>query len=382
LRCIAGAHEIDLFTFADDQADWERRSAFPNFCRRVTVARLNPRWARMRSMPHLLTRNPLTVPYFASKELQNDLRRALSQTSYDRIIVYCSAMAQYVESIDQIPIVADLVDIDSDKWAQYASLTTFPVSAIYRREGKALRRYERQVCEKSSCVVVSTPREARLAREISPSANVHVIPNGVDTEYFKPATTRFEGGPPVVGFTGDMSYFPNQDAVKYFAHKVLPVIRRSVPDARFLIVGRNPTSAVRRLAVIEGVEVTGSVPDIRAHLARMRVSVAPFSIACGIQNKILEAMSYELPVVTSSRTAQGLTPDAAAAVDRADDPEDMAAKIVRLLEHPRLAWEKGKENRLVVAADYNWERSLDHFRQIVENPARTATPEVAASGPS
>ena len=96
-----------------------------------------------------------------------------------------------------------------------------------------------------------------------------MIPNGVDTDYFQPFRGRFGTDTPVIGFTGDMGYFPNQEAVIYFARKVLPLIRRSVPDARFLIVGRNPNRKVRDLAEIEGVEVTGFVPDVRPHLARM-----------------------------------------------------------------------------------------------------------------
>ena len=135
------------------------------------------------------------------------------QRSYDRIFVYCSAMAQYVESVRKIPVVMDLVDVDSDKWTQYAAFTRFPFSAVYRREGRTLQAYEQRVCEKAAAVVVTTEREAQLVRQISPAARVHVIANGVDTEYFKPA-----GGPraarlrPVV-FTGDMSYFPNEEAV-------------------------------------------------------------------------------------------------------------------------------------------------------------------------
>ena len=373
LRALARRHEIDLFTLVDDPADLRGQAALRQFCRRVVVAGLNPHFARLRSLPYLLSRTPLTIPYFGSEELHKNIRQALLQNSYDRIVVYCSAMAQYVESMDRIPVVTDLVDVDSDKWTQYAAFARFPLSAVYRREGEALRRYERQVCERSSCVVVTTEREARLVREITPMARVHAIPNGVDTEYFKSSIRFGEPDTPVIGFTGDMGYFPNQEAVRFFARQVLPLIRQSVPEAGFLIVGRNPSREVRNLADMKGVEVTGFVPDVRPHLSRMRISVAPFSIAAGIQNKILEAMSYELPVVATSRTAQGLTSDAAAAIEVADGPEEMAAKIVGLLRDSQVAREKGKENRRRVVSDYNWDRSLDRFQEVVENPQRTET---------
>jgi glycosyltransferase involved in cell wall biosynthesis len=170
---------------------------------------------------------------------------------------------------------------------------------------------------------------------------------------------------------GNMSYYPNQGAVIHFAREVLPLIRRSVPGAQFLIVGRNPSRGVQRLSEIDGVEVTGFVPDVRTYLARVWVSVAPLSIAAGIQNKILEAMAFELPVVGTARAVQGLTPNAAAAVDIADGPQEMAARIIPLLLDPRLARAKGKESRRIIAQEYNWTTALDRLLQLVENPTQT-----------
>ena len=275
-------------------------------------------------------------------------------------------MAQYVESVDKIPMVVDLVDVDSNKWTQYATFTKFPFSAVYRREGATLAAFERRVCERSAAVVVTTDREARLLRNISTAARVHVIPNGVDTEFFRPGPVAPAAN--TIGFTGDMAYFPNQEAVIHFARNVLPLIRESVADAGFLIVGRSPSPEVQALSRIPGVEVTGFVPDVRTHLARMRVSVAPFSIAAGIQNKILEAMSYELPVVATSRASQGLTAAAVAGVEIADTPREMAEAIVRLLRNPEMAREKGRQSRRVVAGEYSWPQSLEQLVQLLENP--------------
>jgi sugar transferase (PEP-CTERM/EpsH1 system associated) len=369
VRAMAARHEIDLFTLADDPADLERGEALRQYCRDITVVGLNARLARLRSLPYLLTSTALTIPYFGSAELLRRVHKALTERAYDCIFVYCSAMTQYVESIEGVPIVTDLVDVDSDKWTQYATFTKFPFSAVYRREGRTLERYERRVCEKSVAVVVTTEREARLVRKISPEANVHAIPNGVDSEFFSPLAVPPNASVPAIGFTGDMSYFPNQEAVTCFASKVLPLIRQSVAEARFLIVGRSPSPGIQALTRIPGVEVTGFVPDVRTHLARMRVSVAPFSIAAGIQNKILEAMSYELPVVATSRAVQGLTPAAAQAVEIADTPEQMAAAIVGLLRNPELAREKGRQSRWIIASEYNWHQSLHKLMQVLENHA-------------
>ena len=381
LRAMAARHEVDVFTLADDAGDLAYQETLAGYCHKLTVARVHPKMARLRSLWFLPTQQPLTVPYFYSAGLQAEVQRALLRRSYDRIFVYCSAMAQYVESAGQIPMVTDLVDVDSDKWTQYATFTRFPFSAIYRREGRYLRGYERRVCARSSCVVVTTEREAALVRQISPATRVQVIPNGVDTRYFDPRVVPPDRTVPTVIFTGDMSYFPNQEAVNYFARKVLPLIRDSVPKARFLIVGRNPNRNVLRLQRMDGVEVTGFVADVRTYLAKAQVAVAPFAIAAGIQNKILEAMAYGLPVVATSRTAQGLSPKVAEMVDTGDTADEMASKIVLLLRDFDLARRKGVEGRRRVGEEYRWENSLDQLLQLLENPAdrESSRPEPQSS---
>jgi sugar transferase (PEP-CTERM/EpsH1 system associated) len=284
-------------------------------------------------------------------------------------------MAQYVGTAGQIPVLMDFVDVDSDKWTQYASFTRFPFSAVYRREGRCLEAFEREACGKSACVVVTTEREARLLRRLSPEANVHVIPNGVDTDYFDATAVPRDLTSPAMVFTGDMSYFPNQEAVKFFATQVFPLVQVSVPDARFLIVGRNPDGSVLQLGQRNGVEVTGFVPDVRTYLAKAHVAVAPFTIAAGIQNKILEAMAFGLPVVATNRTAQGLSPAVAEIVTTGDTAEELAAGIVPLLRDPELASRKGMESRQRVATEYRWEQSRHRLLELLENPWLTGSPK-------
>ena len=254
----------------------------------------------------------------------------------------------------------------------------FRLSAVYRREARCLREYERKICERSAAVVVTTEREAQLVRQISDTAPVRVIPNGVDTDYFNPSVRLAASARPTVTFTGDMSYFPNEDAVVFFARRVLPLIRKSVPEVRFLIVGRNPSRSVKRLLEIDGVEVTGFVPDVRPYLAQTHVAVAPFSIAAGIQNKILEAMAYCLPVVATSRTVRGLSAEVAEIVETGDSPEELAAKIVRFLRDPEFARERGMEGRRRVAAEYNWDRNLERLLQLIENPFGKSASQIEA----
>jgi sugar transferase (PEP-CTERM/EpsH1 system associated) len=367
LRAISEQHEVDLFTLADRSTDLQGELPLRHCCRSVTVADLSSIYARLRILPLLFTDKPLTIPYFYSSELDVKVRYALLRRSYDRIFVYCSSMAQYVRGIRDIPAILDFVDVDSDKWSQYSTHSRFPLSAIYRREARCLRNYERRLCRRYPNVLVTTDREAQLVRKIWERTGVYVIPNGVDAEYFKPSMESPCPAEPGITFIGDMAYFPNQEAVTFFALRVLPLIRCVVPNARFYIVGRNPTRRVLRLGRIDGVTVTGAVPDVRPYLAKALLSVAPFSIAAGIQNKILEAMAYGLPVVATPRAAQGLADSVAEAVNIGQTPNELAELVISLLRNPDQARREGLEARQRVIACYSWEHSLARVLELLEN---------------
>jgi polysaccharide biosynthesis protein PslH len=369
LRAIAARHEVDLFTLADDPRDLAHKETLATFCRRVIVGRVSPTAARLHSLPYLLTRTPLTVPYFRSAFLHRAVREALAREKYDRLFVYCSAMAQYVdwEARTRVPVLLDIVDVDSNKWAQYAQTAAFPYSTVFRREARALRAYERRVCEASTCVLVSTEREAQMARQIAPAARVHVVPIGVDMALFD--VPRRDVDQRSIVFTGDMSYFPNQDAAVFFAHEVLPLVHQHIPGVKFIVVGRNPGPRVRALRTLGDVLVTGSVPDVRPWLAGASVSVVPLRIAAGIQTKILEAMAAGLPVVATSRAVQGLTASVAEMVAVGNTPGEIAGGIVHLLNKPEAARQLGLEGRRRIATDYSWDIPLNRLLQLLEHPA-------------
>jgi sugar transferase (PEP-CTERM/EpsH1 system associated) len=317
-------------------------------------------------LPYLATNKPLSPVCFYSRELAQKVKHAIQTRTYDRIAVYCSSMAQYVEGPHGIPAILDMVDVDSDKWRQYASFAKLPFSLLYRREARCLGRYEDTLYNCFQDVLVTTDREADLVKERSNTVRVHTVPNGVDTRYFAPGERR-EHDHPIVTLVGDMGYFPNAEAALFFGRKVLPIIRKSFPEIQFFVVGRNPSREVRNLTVNEGVTVTGEVPDVRPFLRRTSVSVATLSIATGIQNKILEAMASELPVVATPRAVQGLCPKAAELVEVGSTTEEIAVKVIRLLENPDIARKIGVDGRRVVSSEYDWARSGRQFLDLIEN---------------
>ena len=175
INCVrlSARHTVDLFTLADQAADLEHQDALRDYCETVTIARIVPALARLRALRFLPTKSPLTIPYFYSAELQKEVRKALVDPILRSDL---SSIARPWPSTWKsrrrkgIPVVVDLVDVDSDKWRQYSSFAPFPYSSVYRREANRLGEYERAVCEQASSVVVTTDREAQLVREICPTA--------------------------------------------------------------------------------------------------------------------------------------------------------------------------------------------------------------------
>jgi polysaccharide biosynthesis protein PslH len=370
LKAMAKSCEVDLFTLADRKADLRYKSHLEEFCRTVTVAKVSGPIAGLRAISSVVRDLPLTLPYFYSSDLAREVRQALSRRSYDRLFIYSSSMAQYVDTQDEIPVVIDLVDVDSDKWLQYSMRTAFPKSMVFQREARCLRRYEQKISEKASCVLVTTEREARVLRQITSKANVHVVPNGVDANYFTPQTIRPQLAHPTLIFTGSMDYFPNVDGVQFFAHRILPSIRKVLPNAQFLIVGSCPNQTVRRLAKLPGVEVTGSVPDVRPYLVRSHVFVAPLHIASGTQNKILEAMAMGLPVIGTPRAIQGLPATLREPVQVAESTQTWVAKTLAVLRDPALAQLLGTAGRQKVVDECSWDKHLAALMDLIHNPER------------
>ncbi|HLQ66720.1 MAG TPA: TIGR03087 family PEP-CTERM/XrtA system glycosyltransferase [Candidatus Limnocylindrales bacterium] len=364
IRALSERHRIALVCFADDADDLRHAAALREFCSSVDVVYRSPRAARIAGLRGLLDGRSLSEAAFDSAALRRAVGTRLGPA--DVAVAFSSVMAQYVPSGSRIPRVMDFVDIDSDKWRLYAERRRGPAAWIYAREARRLGRYEEQVAREWDHSLFVSGREERLLAARVPGRPFTVLQNGVDLAHFNPAfagatapaaPARNGGGHGEalrIVFTGVMDYFPNVDGVRHFCASIFPRIRAALPEARFVIVGRNPARAVRALARQPGVEVTGTVPDVRPHLAGAAVSVAPLRIARGLQNKILEAMAMGLPVVGTSAAFEGLDAMRQAGARVADDPEAFATHVVELLRSPERRREAGSRARAYVERHHRW----------------------------
>lgn len=370
LRHLAERYAVHLGTFVDMPEDFAHVPQLEALCASHHVETLDPRAARLRSVSGFLTGEALTLPYYRNANLQAWVRRTVSDHGIRKAVVFSAAMAQYVRGLADLRVVLDFVDVDSAKWSEYARRHAWPSSVVYRREGAKLLAFERAAAERSAANVFVTRGEADLFLRLAPGLerSVHVIENGVNTDYFAPRAERpspFAANEAPIVFTGAMDYWPNIDAVAWFASEVLPPVLAVRPDARFYIVGMNPSPAVSALGSRAGITVTGTVPDVRPYVQYAAAVVAPLRVARGIQNKILEAMAMERPVVISTAASAGVSGAPGREYDVADSAEEFAQKVLAVLR-PSAGAEMGRQARARIESDYAWDRNLATFDRLLE----------------
>ncbi|MEZ0245212.1 MAG: TIGR03087 family PEP-CTERM/XrtA system glycosyltransferase [Methylophilaceae bacterium] len=379
LRHLSRNFQVHLGTFVDAPEDWAYAQTLDEqLTGAIKLLPLNPRWARLRSAYGLLSGEPLSLPYYRSSAMQGWVDMLMADRPIRHAVVYSSAMAQYLTAYPELHRVIDFVDVDSDKWGQYAERKPWPINWVYRREARTLLAYERRIAGSFDASTFVSPAEAELFLQLAPECadRVSYYSNGVDLDYFSPARsydTPYPTGERVLVFTGAMDYWANVDAVAWFAREVFPAIRAQFSDVRFYIVGSRPTAEVQALAG-NAIVVTGSVPDIRPYLAHAQIAVAPLRIARGIQNKVLEAMAMAKPVVVSPQALEGIEATPGIEVLLAPDAAAFIAHIAAQLSQPDETLGPAAHQR--VEQSYSWDGSLQRVDQLLARVPANSMPAV------
>ncbi|WP_068808282.1 TIGR03087 family PEP-CTERM/XrtA system glycosyltransferase [Thauera phenolivorans] len=376
LRQLARHHRVFLGTFVDHPDDRVHVERLKAWCEDVCAIELNPRLKRVASLSALLGSEALSLPYYRDARLAEWVRTTVNRERIAQAVAFSGPMAQYLAPLRLERAIVDFCDVDSAKWSQYAADRPWPLSWLYRREGARLLAFERAAASRADSSLFVTEAEADLFRRAAPEAGdgIRVMQNGVDADYFAPGAgfdSPYPAGRPVVLFTGAMDYWPNIDAVSWFAKDILPSIRARLGDVRFWIVGMNPAPAVLDLAG-EAVTVTGTVPDVRPYLAHADVVVAPLRIARGIQNKVLEAMAMARPVVLSAAPAVGLAAQDGRECVVAEGEEAFANGVVRLLGDGLWRQHMGQLARDCVLKNYSWQAHLGLLDELLATGAAAA----------
>ena len=371
--------KIHLCTFMDDPEDRQHISSLKKYCETLAVFNL-PAFRQKLSMARaFLQKKPLSVGAFYHFKAQKYVDNILANYPVQAFFCFCAPMAEYLfcskfkplEKADKSlsraasqTFFMDFVDVDSEKWALYAQNNTGAKSWIYNLENKLLSKYEQKVAIYFDGVSVVSRSEAELLSKMNGQlAKVYAFGNGVDLNYFKPQqslgkSTEHSKTCKLV-FCGQMDYYPNIDAMLWFAEEVLPKLKAHLPALQLTIVGSRPTRDIQKMAQDHEIQVTGRVKDVRPYLNQAHISIAPIRIARGVQNKVLEAMAMAKPVVATEQAFEGI--DAKANQDllvTQAEPETFAQAISELFKDPLQASRMAVSARQRIEKHYSWETRL------------------------
>ena len=365
LERLAKRFEVECGCLVDDPADEAHIATLRGQVAHLEAHMVSGSGRIARVLLHLRPGRPLSVGWFRHPRLMRWVDHGLRTGRYDAVFVSSSAMAPYVMGRPRHPAgqrrVLDMIDVDSEKFAAYAARGSGLMRLVHAREAHTLLALERAAAAAFDHALLVSAAEAARFRALAPevAGRAGFIENGVDFSRFDPArdwpSPYTTPGPKIV-FTGAMGYAPNIEAATWFAREVFPRLAARPDRPAFVIVGQNPAPAVRVLADLPGIVVTGTVPTVQPYLAHAAVAVAPLLLARGIQNKVLEAMAMARPVVATPQAFEGIHATPGRDLLMADGAEAFAAAVAAVLDgaHPAM----GQAARAAVLAGHDWDATL------------------------
>ena len=361
LRAIAAlGHSVDFLSLATDSA-YNLQPLFDCCSSVATVLHKRDNMSRSTGyfgrLVALARGRPYAVDRFTSPEMRERITQILATTKYDCVFGDSIYALVNLMSTD-VPVVLNCHNVEWVIFQKYAALERNPVKRVYATlEMRRLRNAERRACDRSVIAMTCSENDLRALQALRSDLPIFVVPNCVDTSYARPnMAASNDAYPPTVLFQGVMDWYPNRDAAEFFLSKMLPAIRREIPEIKVIIAGRNPPDEFRRNCVsVPSVEVTGTVPDMRPYLERASIVVVPLRIGSGTRIKILEAAAAGKAVVSTSVGAEGLCFEDQVEIVIADKPEIFAQEVIGLLRNRERRNSIGEAARAKVVGHYGHE---------------------------
>jgi glycosyltransferase involved in cell wall biosynthesis len=325
--------------------------------------------ARLRNLASPL---PYGVVRYQVPAMRDTISRVLQHGEIDAVV--CNGIGVLVNLPEtRVPVLLDVADVEHIILKRYLKREHNPAKFVYAwLEYRKLKAWEQGAYKKTNHVVLCSEFDKSVAQQMAPSVPISVVPNVVDTDYYKPVAPV--GGTTLL-YTGGMDWYPNRDAVEFFAFSILPAIRQRVPEVKFVVAGRNPSpDFVREFDGVPGMEFTGTVPDIRPYIAAATVCVVPLRIGSGTRLKILEAGAMAKSMVSTRLGAEGLDFVDGSEIVLADEPAAFANAVVELLGDPGRRASMGTSARKRVEQGYSYsvlKRSLNKALENIADPVHS-----------
>lgn len=369
VKLLSRHFDLAVACTSDEPVWLQHHQLLRTMAKRVTIQPISDFYSKARGVAALVTGNAVTPASFYRVGLAEAIQQWHEQDPFDAVLTFCTGMIGYARLLTRLPNpprhVLDLVDVDSIKWRSYARSNWPPKSWVFSAESRRLRRIEAGEFDRFDAITVVSDAEAQAYREhVGDHPGLATVGNGVDLDYFHPLDEP--ESPHTICFVGVLNYKPNAEGITWFVNEIMPLLRERVPDANLLIVGRHPTPQVQELGRSPGVEVVGSVPDVRVYMQRSSAVIAPLQIARGVQNKVLEAMACRRAVVCSEGAAQGIRATDGKHLLVAREPIQWADHLHRVLTDAALRQSLAAAARAQVEQHYTWEDALAPMVKLIK----------------
>ena len=376
---LSKRHDIYLFCVSHQKVLAEHIKALEPFCREIRFVRLNRLTCALNILRNRFSSKSLQMGYWNTKHSKRACRSFANEVHPDVV---------YNQMIRTMPLVARLPFPKVMDFQDALSMNTERRMEQSHGFWRHVLHYEFKMLRSSEYKAFSIFNALTIISEVDSEAiphkkngEIHIIPNGVDFDYFKVDSLQLSvdsatqsGGSPLptthyplptydLVFCGNMSYAPNVDAARYLVNDIMPLVWQSHPQATLLLAGAAPKAPVRTLASSR-VVISGHLPDIREAYASAQIFIAPMRIGSGLQNKLLEAMSMNLPCVTTSLANTPLEAVDGQQILVGDTPQTLADAIVRLLESPELRECIATEGNTFVHSRYSWPAAVQPLEDL------------------
>ncbi len=350
-------HDLHLICYSDEE---EVPEELKNLCSRIMTVKFKKSAAIMKIAAGMMTNTPVQVSYYESNAFRQAIKEAVSTHPYDVVHTQLVRTYPYFEELKELPNVLDFVDSISLNLSRRIAFKKSITNPLIKHEARTIHLMERQAMECfDGSIFISNVDRNYVGDE---AQHVATISNGVDLHYFSYQKKLSEQNNLI--FVGNMSYEPNRQGVKYFIENIYPHIMRKTKDFTFYVVGRDPTPDLIQLCRDKpNITVTGEVDDIRDYLAKAKLFVCPLKTGAGVQNKVLEAMSAGIPVLTTSIVNDPIGAVESESVVVRNQDQEFADAAVDLLSDQNKLEDLRQSARSFVEENYEWDRLNQKLEQ-------------------
>jgi sugar transferase (PEP-CTERM/EpsH1 system associated) len=370
LKELKREHQITYLTLDDGTAAPDARESADEYCNELVCV---PHCAAEKFTSafyaelaaNLVSSLPYALKKYENKQMRMEIESRMTGGNVDLVICDFLTPAVNMPESPACPTVLFQHNVESLIWKRHYQVQSNPFKKAYLFDQyRKMRAFESETCRRFNQVIAVSQTDAEIMRREFDITTVEDVPTGVDTGYFKPAGT-ISRRPNNLVFTGSMDWLPNEDAIRWFADAVLPLIRKSKPDVTVTVVGRNPSPALVELGKRDAsVQVTGRVDDVRPYMDRAAAYIVPIRIGGGTRLKIYEAMAMEQPIISTTIGAEGLPLVDGKHLLLADTAESFAAAVTRVLTDSELARQLGASAASLVRDRFGWQGVTDRFVEI------------------